>query len=78
MKLKKGVFTLIIKNKGNVKLDDMLGLTNTTTDGWTPKTLNVNLDVSNSGTTINGSGQVDFCYKTKQDKVTKIKIHKIK
>ena len=78
MKLKKGVFTLIIKNKGNVKLDDMLGLTNTATDGWTPKTLNVNLDVSNSGTTINGSGQVDFCYKTKQDKVTKIKIHKIK
>ncbi len=79
MKLKKGVFTLIIKNKGpTTYLADILGLTNTTTDGWTPKLLNVNLSVSNNGTTINGSGLMDFCYKTKKDKVTKIKIYKIK
>jgi len=79
MKLKKGVFAVIIKNKGpTTYLANILGLTNTATDGWTPKSLSVDLSVSNNGTTINGSGLMDFCYKTKKDKVTKIKIHKIK
>ena len=78
MKLKKGVLTMIIKNKGDNFADEQLGLTNTATDGWTTKSLNVNLAVSNNGTTINGSGTVTFDYKTKQDKVTKVKIYKIK
>ena len=73
MKLKKGVFTLIIKNKGGDDLHEMLGLTNTGTEGWVPKTLGVVLDVSNGGTTISGNGHVHFIYQTKQDKVTKIK-----
>lgn len=73
MKLKKGVFTLIIKNKGSINLHKMLGLSNTATEGWVPKTLGVALDVSNGGTTINGNGHVHFVYQTKQDKVTKIK-----
>jgi len=76
MKLKKGVFTMIIKNKGAENLDEMLGLTNTATEGWATKSLNVNLAVSRNGTAINGSGTVTFDYKTKQDKVTKIKISK--
>ena len=76
MKLKKGVFTLIIKNKGADFIDGQLGLDNITTDGWTTKSLNVNLAVSRDGTAINGSGTVTFDYKTKQDKVTKIKISK--
>ncbi len=73
MKLKKGVFTLIIKNKGTDDLHEMLGLPNTDTDGWEPKSLTVGLNVSNNGTTINGDGHVHFIYQTKQDKVTKFK-----
>jgi len=76
MKLKKGVFTMIIKNKGDDFADEQLGLTNTTTDGWATKSLNVNLAVSRDGTAINGSGTVTIDYKTKQDKVTKVKISK--
>ena len=73
MKLKKGVLTLIIKNKGASFVDEQLGLANVDTDGWEHKTLGVMLNISNEGTTISDSGFVSFIYQTKQDKVTKIK-----
>ena len=73
MKLKKGVLTLIIKNKGANFVDGQLGLANVDTEGWEHKTLGVMLNISNEGTTISDSGFVSFIYQTKQDKVTKIK-----
>ena len=73
MKLKKGVLTLIIKNKGADFIDSQLGLANVDTEGWEHKTLGVMLNISNEGTTISDSGFVSFIYQTKQDKVTKIK-----
>ena len=76
MKLKKGVFTMILKSKSTYHLADVLGLTNTNTDDWETKSLTIDLNVTRDGTTIGGRGTTVINYKTKQDVVTKFKIQK--
>ncbi len=73
MKLKKGIFTLIVKRNGINSTPVMLGIDNIGTDRWITKSLNVSMYVSNNNKTIQDTGSVLIEYKTVQDKVTKVK-----
>lgn len=73
LKLKKGNLSVFRFIKNGYHTDSAFNVTNSDSDGWQNNYMNITLNISNNGTTINDFAGKSFKYKTKKDKKTVVK-----
>jgi len=73
VKLKNGYIYVLRKMKNGNGSGTKFNVTNADSGGWQPRTMNVEMDLSNGGTSVQGDGTIQVQYKTKANKSTKVK-----
>jgi len=73
VKLKNGYIYVLRKMKNGNASNKKFNVTNSDSGGWQPRTMDVEMDLSNGGTSVQGTGTIQVQYKTKADKSTKVK-----